>query len=75
MAEPIIRQRTSDDWFSHETLSHNGMNLPRFSLCAFVYAALPESGIEHFCRTKAYCNIASVLYCIVLFYLGIPNRP
>ena len=27
----------SDDWFSHETLSHNGTNLPRFSLCAFVY--------------------------------------
>ena len=33
----------SDDWFSHETLSHNGI-CPRLSLCAFVHAALPESG-------------------------------
>ena len=54
-ALPPIPLSLSDDWFSHETLSHNGINLPRFSLCAFVYAALPDSGIEHSCRTKAYC--------------------
>ena len=26
----------SDDWFSHETLSHNGI-CPMFSLCAFEF--------------------------------------
>ena len=35
-ALPPIPLSLSDDWFSHETLSHNGINLPRFSLCAFV---------------------------------------
>ena len=34
-ALPPIPLSLSDDWLSHETLSHNGINLPRFSLCAF----------------------------------------
>ena len=34
-----MKTLVGDDWFSHETLSHNGINLPRFSLCAFVYCS------------------------------------
>ena len=39
-ALPPIPLSLSDDWFSHETRSHNGINLPRFSLCAFVYGLI-----------------------------------